>query len=224
MKNDAQRKTRICLIAARGGSKRLPGKNIIPLAGLPLIVHSVEQAKNSGVCDMVAVSSDDQKILDSVNGADLKILRPPELATDSASSLDVIIHALETIEKKYNTLIFLQATSPLRLPEDIKKAVEIFDSIKTSSLVSVVKNKDLNPFSKNLGKDKYDINGSIYIWNVKKFLADPKIIYPNTAFMEMPRLRSVDIDYKSDFDLAALILKSGEYKDGESQLVDQVSL
>src|SRR5688572_2398624 len=108
----------LCLIAARGGSKRLPGKNIMPLAGKPLIVHSIEQARKSGVCDVIAVSSDNQEILDASSGADLKIMRPAELATDSASSLDVILHALKTAEKNFDIIIYLQATSPLRLPED----------------------------------------------------------------------------------------------------------
>lgn len=208
---------RLCLIAARGGSKRLPGKNIMLLDGKPLIAHSVDQAKKSGVCDIVAVSSDDQKILDAAVGADVKILRPAELATDSASSLDVILHALKQVES--DIIIYLQPTSPLRLPEDIKKAVEIFARKNVSSLVSVIRNKELNPKSSELGKDKFDINGSIYIWDTKKFVANPKIIYPDTILMEMPRLRSIDIDYKTDFLLAEELMKGGEYREGESSLV-----
>src|SRR4051812_28297628 len=85
----------LCLIAARGGSKRLPGKNVMMLDGRPLVAHSVEQAKACGVFETVAVSSDDKAILKAAAGADMFIQRPDELATDEASSLDVIIHAIK---------------------------------------------------------------------------------------------------------------------------------
>ncbi len=205
----------MCLIAARGGSKRLPGKNTMLLGGKPLIAHSVEQARASGVCDVIAVSSDDKAIL-KASAADWLIERPPELATDDASSLDVILHAIKSTGKKYDTIIYLQATSPLRLPEDIIKAVQIFEEKPVSNLVSVVKTKDLGVNSSSLGKDKYDLNGSIYVWDAAKFIAEPKIIYPDTVQMEMPRLRSVDIDYESDFKLAEILIKGEEYKLGES--------
>ena len=208
--------TKFCLIAARGGSKRLPGKNTMLLNGKPLIAHSIEQAKISGICDLIAVSSDDKKILDAATSADWLIQRPPELATDTASSLDVILHAIKSADKKYDTIIYLQATSPLRLPEDIKKAVQIFEEKPVSNLISVFKTKELGAGSNNLGKDKYDINGSIYIWDIKKFLVDPKIIYHDTKLMEMPALRSVDIDYAHDFKLAEILMAGEEYKKDDS--------
>lgn len=193
----------------------MPGKNTMLLGGKPLIAHSVEQARASGVCDVIAVSSDDKAIL-KASAADWLIERPPELATDDASSLDVILHAIKSTGKKYDTIIYLQATSPLRLPEDIIKAVQIFEEKPVSNLVSVVKTKDLGVNSSSLGKDKYDLNGSIYVWDAAKFIAEPKIIYPDTVQMEMPRLRSVDIDYESDFKLAEILIKGEEYKLGES--------
>jgi len=179
------------------------------LAGKPLIAHSIGQAKQAGVFSLIAVSSDDDAILDTgmKAGADLLIKRPPELATDEASSLDVIIHAVKQTGKEFDTIVLLQPTSPLRLPEDIKKALEIFAQKPVASLVSVVKVKNLLIDGKIC--DEYQVNGSIYIWDSKKFFAEPKIIYPDTRLMEMPAARSVDIDCKHDFLLAEAIMREG---------------
>lgn len=222
----------LCIIAGRAGSKRLPGKNIMQLNGKPLIAHSIEQAKLSGVCDTVAVSSDSQQILAAAQAADILINRPAELATDTATSFDVITHAIGEAEKMagddYATIIFLQITSPLRLPEDIKKALHIFAEKPVSNLLSVEKRVNLRvkfnnghaEKARDFGKDSYEINGSIYIWNKERFLANPQHVYPDTRLMEMPATRSIDIDYKADFDHAELLMKSGEYKNGEAKAVN----
>ena len=112
--------TRICTICARGGSKGVPGKNIRLLGGKPLIIWSIEQAHESKLFDMVAVSSDSQEILDIAlsGGADLVVQRPNEMATDQASKLPAIRHCLLEAEKalgrECQALVDLAATSPLR--------------------------------------------------------------------------------------------------------------
>src|SRR5690606_28754238 len=106
----------LCIIPARGGSKGLPGKNIKPLAGKPLIAYSIEAAAKSGVCDDIVVSTDAEDIAQAARaaGAWVPFLRPPELSTDSALTEPVLTHAIETIERehgwRYSIVVFLQPT------------------------------------------------------------------------------------------------------------------
>ncbi|NBO19237.1 MAG: acylneuraminate cytidylyltransferase family protein, partial [Proteobacteria bacterium] len=121
----------LCTICARGGSKGVPGKNIRPLMGKPLIAHTIAQAKASGLFELVAVSSDSEDILNAAqaHGADLVIKRPDELASDTAGKMPAIAHAVRSVEEKKNTrydiCVDLDATSPLRLPQDIVEAVRL---------------------------------------------------------------------------------------------------
>ena len=132
---------RLCTICARGGSKGVPGKNVRLLAGKPLIAHSIAQAHASGLFERVAVSSDNAPILDAARaaGADDLIERPAELATDTAAKVPVIRHAQEAIEARhgrYDTFVDLDATSPLRIPADIRAAVELLESRRVSSVIT----------------------------------------------------------------------------------------
>ena len=207
----------LCIIAGRSGSKRLPNKNLLPIAGKPMVAHSVEQALAAGIAD-VAISSDSPEILNSAKnaGANIIIKRPLEFATDQATSYDVIKHAIaesEKLGKNYDFIIFLQITSPLRLSEDIRTAMDGFAN--ASSLLSVTSVKNIIGIK---GEAK-QINGSIYIWDKKTFLADSKHIYPDTRFLLMPSNRSIDIDYKIDYEVAKVIFESGLYKEGVSQII-----
>lgn len=199
----------LCVIAARGGSKRLPGKNLMLFGGIPLIAHSIQQAKESGVFSKIVVTSDAEDILQTSKqyGAEI-IKRPDELATDQAGSLPVILHALQESEKneKYNSVTLLQVTSPLRLPEDITLAVNGQREYNCGSLVSV-RSREL------------EFNGSIYVWGRDRFVAEQKHTYPDSKYLLMPQSRSVDIDYKDDFIAAEKLYNSGEYKIGQSELI-----
>lgn len=119
----------MAVIPARGGSKGLPGKNVRPLAGKPLIAYSIEQAKLSGVCDVVLVSTDSQAIADvaRAHGAEVPFIRPAELAQDLTASEPVVKHALETYEKVTGTtidiVVFLQPTDVFRTPGLIRECV-----------------------------------------------------------------------------------------------------
>ena len=121
----------VAIIPARGGSKGLKEKNIYPVAGKPLLAWTVLQALASTSIETVFVSTDDEAIakVASEYGAEV-IVRPPELAGDKASSESAILHAVGVIERDYNmplsTIVFLQATSPLRKQGDIDRAVELF--------------------------------------------------------------------------------------------------
>jgi len=117
----------LAIIPARGGSKRLPNKNILPMGSKPLIAWSIESAKESKYVDDVIVSTDSQAIYDVAQkyGAHTPFIRPLELAQDDTRSIDVVIHALEFFKKeKYDYVILLQPTSPLREASDIDGAIE----------------------------------------------------------------------------------------------------
>jgi len=131
----------LALIPARGGSKGLPRKNILPLSGKPLIAWTVEAAKNSKYIDNCIVSTDDIEIAECAEkyGAEIPFLRPPNLATDFTSSNDVILHAIENIHDNYDLLVLLQPTSPLRTEYDIDNGIEKFlHLVSFSALLSTL--------------------------------------------------------------------------------------
>ena len=125
---------RLCSVCARGGSKGVPNKNVCLLLGKPLLLHSLDQAKESGLFDCIVVSSDSLKILQLAKdwGVDHAIERPAELATDSAAKLPVIQHSFRTAETlsgiTFDTVVDLDGTSPLRNQEDLKGALELLES------------------------------------------------------------------------------------------------
>lgn len=129
------------VIPARGGSKRLPGKNIRPLCGKPLIAWTIDVAHQSGL-DQVIVSTDDLEIarVSRDYGADVPFFRPKELATDEAKSVDVMVHAAQWCEdhvQRPDYIFLLQPTSPTRTKDDIDVALEVLDRHKTQGYVSL---------------------------------------------------------------------------------------
>lgn len=225
---------RLCTICARGGSKGVPGKNIRPLLGKPLIAWTIEQALQSGLFEHVAVSSDDEAILEAARhaGATILVRRPDELASDSAAKAPAILHALLSAEEqtatKYDILVDLDATSPLRLAEDIKGSVDL---LETSGCTNVITGSEArrSPYfnlverapdgtvhlSKPKGKivrrqdapSAYDMNASIYVWRREPFVANPGVFYDDTQLYEMPDDRSQDIDSALDFKIVELIMR-----------------
>lgn len=132
----------VALIPARAGSKGLPGKNIRSICGKPLIGWTIQQALQSKYIDTVLVSTDGAEIAAVAQhyGAEVPFLRPAELATDSASSYDVIDHALDHFSAKgvnFDYLILLEPTSPLREPGDIDALLEKLLTTNTDSIVSI---------------------------------------------------------------------------------------
>lgn len=127
-------RTAIGIIPARGGSKGLPGKNIRPMCGKPLIAWTIEKALKSRCLDVVVVSTDSAEIAAVARscGAEVPFLRPTELATDTANSYDVIRHALgfyrQSTGRKYDYTVLLEPTSPLREDDDIDRVLEALDA------------------------------------------------------------------------------------------------
>lgn len=223
---------RIATICARGGSKGLPDKNLKSLLGEPLLAWSIAQAKQSGLFDSIAVSSDSDKILDIAlrYGADYVIDRPHNLATDESGKLPVIIHAVEFVEEvltvRFDTIVDLDVTSPLRAPEDIIAAVRLQEETGCSNVITgspahrspyfnlvEVKNgiaklsKESRVLRRQDSPKCFDMNASIYVWNRNRFMETPNLFYPDTRFYEMPPERSVDIDTQLDFDIVEMIMR-----------------
>jgi len=133
----------IAVIPARGGSKRLPKKNILPFAGIPLICHSIALARSLAVIDRVCVSTDDAETARIARDAGAEIVaRPPELATDRSTTASAIRHALLTLGEnrpRADAVVTLQPNCPLRTPEIVTDAIELFHREKPDSVVAVTK-------------------------------------------------------------------------------------
>lgn len=147
----------LAIIPARGGSKGLPGKNIKPLLGKPLIGWTIEQALTSKYIDEIFVSTDSREIADVAEtfGVQVPDLRPEELANDTASSMDFILYTLHLLEKRgknFSYIVLLEPTSPLRDVMDIDYAIEKLVTIEEAeSIVGVCKTEAVHPgiFDKN---------------------------------------------------------------------------
>jgi len=227
--------TIICTICARGGSKGVPGKNIRPIAGKPLIAWTVEQALATGLFDIVAVSSDSDAIRQAASaaGAHLAINRPAEMATDQAGKVPAIVHACLAAEaalgRKAEILVDLDCTSPLRELSDITGSIELLRETGATNVITGAEARHSPYFnlvervadgtvhiSKPLPamvlrrQDSpacFDMNGSVYVWRRDAFLANPQVFYSDTRLFEMPEDRSVDIDRELDFMIVEMLLQ-----------------
>jgi CMP-N,N'-diacetyllegionaminic acid synthase len=223
----------IAIIPARSGSKGIKDKNIRPLAGKPLMAYTILAAKKSGIFDEIFVSTDLSGYADIAKeyGASVPFLRDEILATDMASSWDVVKNALmqyQNIGQYFDVVILLQPTSPLRSVDDIKNALELYCEKSANSVVSVCEtdhsplwvntlptDNSLVGFLKEAAENKprqllekyYRINGALYIVNVD-YLMQGNDIYGDKCFAYiMPKLRSIDIDDEYDFLLTETLLR-----------------
>ena len=214
----------VAIIPARGGSKGLKEKNIYPVAGKPLLAWTIQQALASTSIDKVFVSTDSFIISGIAReyGAEV-IERPAKLAGDKSSSESAISHALEVIELEYempvSTVVFLQATSPLRKPGDIDAAVEVFRREGADSLISVTKADDLTLWESREGKwasvnfdyrnrgmrqdrpTQFIENGSIYIFTPKTLTAFGNRIGEKLSTYQMEFWQTWEIDTLEEIDL-----------------------
>ncbi len=215
------------IILARGGSKRIPRKNILPMAGKPMIAWTIECALNTSALAPAIVSTDDAEIAEVCRtwGAAVPFLRPASLASDTATSADVVVHLLERLSENGMSLpefiLLLQPTSPLRIPFDIEACIDLQNERKGGAVVSVCKSSHpltvlrkvvddgkLIPFdTENSADDFYYLNGAVYLVPTSVFLAEKVFIPQNTYAYEMPVERSIDVDTPWDFYLADRILK-----------------
>jgi CMP-N,N'-diacetyllegionaminic acid synthase len=217
-------KTFLAIIPARGGSKRLPRKNLLDLCGKPLIAWSIEAALKSKYISKVIVSSDEEEILNIAKEykADF-IKRPDELASDTATTFDALNHTLENVEK-YDYVVLLQPTSPLRTEKHIDEAIELLKEKNADAIISVcevehsplwsntldenldmsnfLRDEVLNKRSQDLPK-YYRLNGAIYICKTDKLLENKGFFLKENIYAyKMNKKHSVDIDEEIDFIIA----------------------
>lgn len=220
------------VIPARGGSKGLPGKNILPLGSRPLIEWSIKAAFDCNCIDEVLVSTDDKEIGDiaCAAGAVVPFLRPAELATDETGIMDVLFHLFSWLDQKkqsFDLVMLLQPTSPLRTTEDIIGAVTLFFDKQAKAIVSVCE-VDHHPFWMNeLPPDQsmnvflkeealntprqqlpphFRLNGAIYLADISWLKKNGGFLGEGAFAFIMDRDHSVDIDHKIDFQLAECLL------------------
>lgn len=223
-------KTFLAIIPARGGSKRLPRKNILDLAGKPLIAWSIEAGLNSKYIDKVIVSSDDAEILDISKQYNAQIIvRPNYLASDTATTFDAIKHTIDNVEQ-YDYIVLLQATSPLRNNQHIDEAIELLESKNADAVVSVcemdhsplwsntldeslsmqgfLKDEVLNKRSQDLEK-YFRLNGAIYICKTDELLEEKSFFLKENIYAYlMDRKSSIDIDEEIDFKIASVLMEN----------------
>jgi N-acylneuraminate cytidylyltransferase len=221
----------IAIIPARGGSKSIPGKNIVNFCGRPLIAWSIKQAKASKYIEDVYVTSDDREILSISRNYGAQIInRPKRLATDTSGAEETLLHAIKSIREAkredIDIVVFLQPTSPLRTSKDIDKAIELFRLKKADSLFSAALLEDFCVWKaegdkllsvtydyqkrgrRQDRKPYYLENGSIYIFKpqvLRKYnnrLGDKIVIYT------MPFWQSYEIDNLEDLEICKYFMKN----------------
>ena len=223
-------KTFLAIIPARGGSKRLPNKNLLKLGNKPLVSWSIEAGLKSKYIDKVIVSSDNNNILNVSKefGAET-IKRPDYLSSDISTTFDTIEHTVNNV-KEYDYIVLLQPTSPLRDEKHIDEAIKLLEERDADAIISVCEtnhnpqwsntlqnNLSMNTFiSKNIINNRsqdlktyYRLNGAIYIAKTDKLLQEKTFFLKANSFAYiMSHKSSVDIDTTFDLEFANFLIKN----------------
>lgn len=221
----------LAIIPARGGSKGVPGKNIRPIAGLPLIAWTIRQALECAASLQVTVSTDDEAIAAVArdHGADVPFLRPAHLAEDTTPTEPVMLHALDWHEARgdrFDAVMLLQPTSPLRLPGTIDAAIRAFEDARADSLLGVCENHHFfwqnrsaptalydfrnRPRRQDIPADQrwYRENGSIYITSADQFRKGRNRLCGRIAMHVMHEVEGWEIDSLTDFAIVEALMKA----------------
>lgn len=222
----------LAVIPARGGSKGIPGKNIKILNGKPLIQYTIDAAKGAFLSEPICISTDDVKIKKVVEslGTEVPFLRPDELATDTSGTYEVLLHAVnyyESIGYSPDVVVLLQATSPFRSSRHIKEALNLYD--ESCEMVVSVKETNANPYYVLREEDEsgylvpskkgnftrrqdcpkvYEVNGAIYIINVKALKQKSISEFSKVKKYLMDDISSHDIDDMVDWKFAEFLLQN----------------
>lgn len=218
----------IAIIPARGGSKRLPNKNILLLDGIPLLAHSILFAqKNTDIIDAVFVSTDDDKIKEIAIQYGAKVIhRPTELSGDLEPTVSALRHCIELLnDDEIENVILLQPTNPLRPENLLQEAFEVYERNSCDSLFTVtrnhqkfgkISNNEFLPFNYEPGQRSQDLeplyfeNGLLYI-SSKQAILNNEIITKNAFPYEVNHeFSAVDIDTQEDFDYAQYLLEKAK--------------
>jgi CMP-N,N'-diacetyllegionaminic acid synthase len=229
----------LATIAARQGSKGVKNKNIRLLAGKPLVLHTIEQARRWGRYERLIVSTDGEEIarVARSGGAEVPFLRPPDLATDTCAKMPVLRHALKQAEQhfatRFDAVLDLDATSPVRTVQDIEGIVQVFAERKPDCAFSVVRARK-NPYFNMVELTEeglarvckvppagvvrrqdappvFEMNASMYVYD-RNFLLDERYWTPlngRAAIYPMPEYSAFDIDNEVDFQFVEFLVKEG---------------
>ncbi|MBN1556877.1 MAG: acylneuraminate cytidylyltransferase family protein [Lentisphaerae bacterium] len=222
------------VITARGGSRGIPDKNIVPLCGKPLIAYTIESARAAARLDRCIVSTDSEKIAAVCRdcGADVPFLRPAGLARDDSRSIDAVLHALDAVETAYDAVMVLQPTSPLRTAADIDAAVALLEAHPDAdAVISVVDVDDHHParmkrieagflvdppFAEAVENQPRQELPRLYLRNGAVYLTRVPVLRETRLFKgrrclayEMPAERSVNIDSLLQLHVAEALLRGG---------------
>ena len=226
----------LIIIPARGGSKRLPRKNVLPLAGKPLICWSIEAALEAKLNARIMVTSDDEEILAIARQYQsqgvIAYKRRDELATDTTSTADVLIDAVKVEQAAGHgpkTLVLLQPTSPLRTAEDILAALEVYrDGGCEDTVVTVCELDHPTAWVGTIGDDsrlegvdlsgkrsqdyrkEYRLNGAVYVATTDWLVSSSSLFTESLFVSVMPKMRSLDIDSSADFYFSEYLLAHTE--------------
>ncbi|MDA0241058.1 MAG: acylneuraminate cytidylyltransferase family protein [Proteobacteria bacterium] len=225
----------LTLVPARGGSKGLPRKNILPLGGIPLIAHTLSCARMATAVSRIIVTTDDPDIRDvalTVDDVEVPFLRPQALAGDDAAAVDVYLHAvdwlLENEKIDVEQFCVLLPTTPLRLPQDVDGAISLFHKRQAEVVVSVCKTKPLGFFQEMADDGKLSdidgistsmanrqvlepsvvLNGAVYVLNTEKLRRTRSYFGARSYGYPMPPVRSIDIDTAADLALAEVLFNA----------------
>jgi len=222
------------LIPARGGSKGLPGKNVRDLCGRPLIRWTIDAALGSGCTDALVVTTDSEDIADAARagGAEVPFLRPTELATDTASSIDVVIHAIDwlrAVGREFDIVILLEPTSPLREASDIQAGLSLLLSSGAGSVVGVCRAESVHPafmYRQDAGdrlvpfldvqptglrrqdiEPVFYLEGTLYASWIDVIRDRRSFYHDDTVGYEVPKWKSIEIDDMTDFVMAEAVAR-----------------
>ncbi len=228
----------LAIIPARGGSKGLPGKNIRPLQGVPLVAWPIKAALNSRYIDSVIVTTDDANIAKIAQeyGADVPFMRPAHLAIDTSPSSEAVIHALDFCTERdgaYDYIVLLEPTSPLTESTDIDRALEMLIEQEGWAIVGASKvgsshpvycatigtDQFLKPFNRDSFEkpirrqdvdDLYFFEGSLYISDVNKYRETATFYHERTLPYVVPAWKSLEIDTLLDFLMIEAVLNNND--------------
>ena len=215
----------IAVIPARGGSKRLPGKNILELKKVPLLVHSITYAlKNKSIVNEVYVSTDNDQIKDIALQYGAKVIeRPESLSQDNSTTVSALKHTLQQVEYTVDNVVLLQPTNPLRPIDLLNNAFRIFEDGQYDSLMTVsssdkklgkIVNDQFQPFNYTMGQRSQDMeplyyeNGLLYITKASLILDNLILGENNYPFVLDHPYASVDIDTEEDLKYAQFVLEN----------------
>lgn len=225
-------KKTLYIIPARGGSKGIPHKNIKPLGDKPLIYYAIDCARKLADDDDICVSTDDLEIIKCVEDHGLKVpfVRPDYLASDTAGTYEVLLHALDFYEKQgkeYEMIVLLQPTSPFRTAEDVVGAMKHYND--NLDMVVSVKEASTNPYYNSFEEDEngylviskgdgkycrrqdtpkaWEYNGAVYVINPKSLKSMPMSDFKKITKYVMDEIHSLDLDTMLDWKMAELMIK-----------------